>query len=153
MRLPLFPNHVVSVAWTTNGPRLVAVMFALASLVVLQKAVPRRSLRLEALAFFLFALGGLADETALSLTPLGLAYALMVDHDSPGWLRRSSLRTVPYAILVLTLVVAVPGDGGRCQLNKFQFNDMMLQHFWALMSSSCGPQRRCCLREIAATQW
>ncbi len=154
--LTLFPNHVVSVAWITNGPRLLAVMFALASLVLLQKALSDRSPRLEALSFLTFALAGLSDETALSLAPLGLAYALMVEHQGAGWLKRSALRAVPYACLALSLVplqfIATEGNPGF--VNKFRFGDQMLQHFWALMSKLVWPSKdSIAFAEIAPGQW
>ena len=138
--LTLFPNHVVSVGWITNGPRIIAVMFAMASLVVLQRGIARRSGRLEALAFALFALAVLTDEILLSLAPLAALYTFAFDRDDAGWTKRLLLRAAPYAVLVIALTpVQFLATGDTPGFERLQFGSQIPQHLWALTSKLVWP--------------
>ncbi len=153
--LVLFPNHVVSVAWITNGPRLVAVMFALASLVLLQRALTERRAYLEVLSFLAFLVAGLADEVALSLAPLALLYPLMLHDDRKDWLKRASLRALPYAAMALFLIplqfIATDNDPG---FRRLKFGWQMPEHIWALTSKLVWPsQDGISFAQITGEQW
>jgi hypothetical protein len=153
--LTLFPNHVVSVSWVTNGPRLVAVMFALASLVLLQKAIATRRLRFEVLAVFSFALAGLADETALALAPLPVLYSLMFDHGASRIHGRTLVRTFAFGTPALFLVplqfLATKGDPSYGLVG---FGWHMPQHFWALTSKLVLPSHDgISFSDIQPEQW
>ena len=90
----LLPNHAISVAWVTNAPREIGVMFFMASLVLLQRALESRRFRDEALAFAAFVLAGLSDETILGLAPVPVLYAALVR----GWGSGDLLREMMDAI-------------------------------------------------------
>jgi hypothetical protein len=159
--LTLFPNHVVSIAWVTNGPRLLAVMFVLAALVLLQMALSRGQARMrpawhfEVASFVAFALAGFADEVALALAPLPIVYSLMFDRERPGGLRRSIFRAVPYAALALTLVpLQFLASDTNQQLSGVRFGWHMPEHFWALTSKLVLPvPEGITFADISAEQW
>jgi hypothetical protein len=140
--LTLFPNHVVSVAWITNGPRIIAVMLALASLVVLQRAMRKRSLRLEAASFLLFAFAGLADEVTLALAPLAFLYSYAFDPEPVGRVRRTITRGLPYGALLLALAplqfIATESDPG---FDRIELGTHMPEHLWALAAKLVWPAR------------
>jgi hypothetical protein len=153
--LTLFPNHVVSVAWITNGPRIIAVMLALASLVVMQRAMLKRSLRLEAASFLLFAFAGLADEVTLALAPLAVLYSFAFDPNGHGRLRRTVLRGLPYGALLLALAplqfIATESDPG---FDRIEIGTHMPEHLWALTSKLVWPARDgISFAQITAVQW
>jgi hypothetical protein len=153
--LTLFPNHAVSVSWITNGSRLVAVMFALSSLVMLQKALTTRKLRYEALAFLAFVLAALADETSLSLAPLALVYPIFFERAQPGFSKRTMTRLLPYAALALTLgplqFIVTKDDPS---FSAIGFGGQMPQHFWALTSKLVLPSfDSISFSEIRPEQW
>ncbi len=88
----LLPNHVISVAWTTNGPRVLATMFALGSLVLVQEGLRTGQKRYEVLAFLAMVLALLSDETCAVLAPLPVLYA---------FLARPKTRSVGLAVCAL----------------------------------------------------
>jgi hypothetical protein len=138
--LAVFPNHVVSVAWVTNGPRLVAVFFALLGLVMLQQAIAKRSMRWEVLSFLAFVLGGLADETALVLAPLPLVYSFYFDRERPAWLKRTLLRSAPYLALAAALTpVQFLGTEKDPGFSRLAIGWHIPEHFWALASKLVWP--------------
>jgi hypothetical protein len=152
--LALFPNHVVSVSWITNGPRLLAVMFALASLVLTQKGMATRRWRYDALAVLCMGLAGLADETSLSLAPLPVAYALLFDERDKGWLKRTVVRAAPYAVLALTLIPLqfLSEKDPTFALTRFGWH--MPKHFWALTAKLVLPIRDgTAFASISEAQW
>jgi hypothetical protein len=153
--LTLFPNHVVSVAWVTNGPRLVAVMFALGSLVFLQRAIATRRLSFEALAVLSFLLAGLADETALSLAPLLVAYSFWFDREERGLPRRTLLRLVPFAAIAATLApLQFAMTDHDPSFGVIGIGWQMPQHFWALTSKLVLPSRdSISFSEMQGKQW
>jgi hypothetical protein len=140
--LTLFPNHVVSVSWITNAPRLMAVLFALASLVVLQRAMAGKSWRLEAASFLLFVLAGLSDEVALALAPLAPLYGFAFDGEAGGRIKRALLRGLPYVLLLLLLTplqfIGTKNDPG---FERIQFGTQMPEHLWALTSKLVWPAK------------
>ncbi len=153
--LTLFPNHVVSVSWVTNGPRLVAVMFALASLVLLQRAIATRRTRYEVLSVLAFACAAFADETSLSLALLPVAYSLAFDREEGPLPRRTLVRLLPYAVMALTLTplqFLVTKDDPSFGLIRLSWH--MPQHFWALISKLVLPSHdSISFTDIQPEQW
>jgi hypothetical protein len=152
--LTLFPNHVVSVSWVTNGPRLVAVMLALASLVLLQRAIATRRLRFEMLSLLAFFLSGLADETALALAPVLVAYSFWFDTGA-GSAKRALLRLVPLAVIAGLLVplqfIMTDKDPS---FGVIGIGWHMPQHFWALSSKLVLPSRDgISFSQMESVQW
>jgi hypothetical protein len=145
----------VSVSWVTNGPRLVAVMFAVGALVLLQRAIFTRRLSLEVLAILSFLLAGLADEVALALAPLLIAYSYWFDREPSGLPRRTLFRLVPVALIAATLAplqfVMTDHDPS---FGVIGIGWQMPQHFWALTSKLVLPsQDSISFSEMAAGQW
>jgi hypothetical protein len=152
--LTLFPNHVVSVSWITNGPRLLAVMLALASLVFVQQGMATRRWRYDALAVLCMGLAALADETSLSLAPLPVAYAFLFDERDRGWLKRTAVRAVPYAALALTLIPLQFASEKDPAFSLTRFGWHMPEHFWALMAKLVLPvQDGIAFANISEAQW
>ena len=97
----LLPNHVVSVAWVTNTSRLMAVLFIVACLLMLQ--FRPRKLWHEGLAWLGFMAAVLSDETAMALAPVPLLYAAVLTSEHIHW-RSNLARMVAYAVPVLALL-------------------------------------------------
>ena len=115
----LFPNHVVSVAWVTNAPRLIAMMFFLLSLLCLGKGIEKKSWKLEGCAWLCMVLACLSDEVTIAMAPLPVAYAFLVHHEyrTP---RKLALRVLAYGAIVVTLLplqfMFTPDDEPRLAL-------------------------------------
>lgn len=136
----LLPNHVVSVAWVTNSPRVMAVMFFLASLVVLQNALERKSVSLEVAAWLLFLLCPLCDETSMALAPIPVMYSAIVS----GRLKLDwavAARLFFYAAVVASLAplqfMFTLDDEPR--LADYSFGPHVLNQTWALTSQLVLP--------------
>lgn len=138
----LFPNHVVSVAWITNAPRLMAVFFLLASLVAVESAVRTQRLRIEALAWLLFLLACLSDETALALAPVPLIFSLTVRPEGQRWLTIAG-RGLAYGAVAASLIplqfMFTTDDEPR--LADYQPGWHLFDQTWALASQLALPLR------------
>src|SRR5688572_11731111 len=136
----LFPNHVVSVAWVTNAPRLIAMMFFLLSLLCLGKAIENRSWRLEGAAWLCMVLACLSDEVTIAMAPLPVAYAFFIHHEyrTP---RRLAVRAFAYGAIILALLplqfMFTPDDEPRLAL--FGIGWHMPGQAWALASQLALP--------------
>jgi hypothetical protein len=97
----LFPNHVVSVAWVSNGPRLLATMFLMLALVILQTERGERNLIREGAVWLCFIAACLSDEVAMALAPVPVAYAVLFNGESHG--RAVALRSLAYLCPVAVL--------------------------------------------------
>jgi hypothetical protein len=136
----LTPSHVVSVAWVTNSPRLMAMMLFMASLVVLQRALRERSWRLEVVAWFLFFLGPFCDETAVALAPVPVLYAAV--HSGSLVLDRwTVVRAVAYAavVIVLTPMQFVYTLDDEPRLADYSVGLHVFEQTWALASHLVLP--------------
>jgi hypothetical protein len=136
----VLPSHVVSVAWVTNSPRVMAVMFFMGCLVVLQKALEKKSFSLEVLAWLLFLLCPLADETSMALAPIPVLYsAVYSGRLKIGW--PVVARLVFYAAVVAALAplqfMYTLDDEPR--LADYSFGPHVLSQTWALTSQMVLP--------------
>ncbi len=154
--LGIFPNHVVSVAWVTNGPRLLAVMFGLLSLLALQQGIiSGRRLLFDALAFFAFLLAALSDEIFLPLAPLAVLYGLIYDR-TDGWKWRTCWRAAAYGAVLLALVPVqiLFGMKDDPQFDALRLGGHMLNHYWGLTAKLVLPiSDGVAFASIAASQW
>lgn len=96
----LLPNHVVSVAWITNAPRLQATFFFLVCLVLI--AGQGRRPGLEAWGWLAFLAAALSDETALALAPVPLLLSIG-RLAPPRRLLPLTARVLAYALPLLAL--------------------------------------------------
>jgi hypothetical protein len=154
----LVPNHAVSVAWTTNGPRLLATLLGLVSLLALQSAIARRSWRWEAVAWVAMALAVLSDETAACLTPLPVIYAFMAQGWRP-W-RAHLARVLAYGTLGLGITVLQMTAGLHqtaptlIGLSEFGPGWHVLRQMWALAAKLVLPTHDGVgLQAITTAQW
>lgn len=136
----LMPSHVVSVAWVTNSPRVMAVMFFMASMVVLQKGLARRSPWLEVAAWLLFLLCPLADETSMALAPVPVMYsAIHTGRLKVDW--AVAARAFFYAAVVVSLAplqfMFTLDDEPR--LADYAVGPHILNQTWALTSQLVLP--------------
>lgn len=155
----LLPSHVVSVAWVTNSPRIMAVMFFMASLVVLQKALAKRSWQLDIAAWLLFLAAALSDETSLALAPVPVLYAAI--HSGRLVIDRAVIaRCIFYAALVASLAplqfMFTLDDEPR--LADYAFGPHILEQTWALTSQLVlplaeGSPLALSFRAIGPEQW
>jgi hypothetical protein len=136
----LFPNHVVSVAWVTNAPRLMAMMFLLLSVLCLGKAIEKKAWRLEGAAWLCMVLACLSDEVTIAMAPLPVAYAFLVhrEYRTPGKL---ALRALAYGAIVLALLplqfIFTPDDEPRLALYGLGWH--MPDQAWSLASQLALP--------------
>ncbi len=138
--LGVFPNGVVGVAWVTNGPRILAMMFFMFSMLAVQSASKKASFRIEALAWLCFVLACLSDEVSLALAPIPVLLALY----QQGWrgqTRSLGLRTVAYGAVAATLIppqfMFTLNDEPRLQ--KYHFSLDIAHQVWALASQLVLP--------------
>jgi hypothetical protein len=136
----LFPNHVVSVAWITNAPRLLATMFFLLSMLALQRALSKHSLRLEALAFIWFVAACLSDEVSIALAPVPLAYAFLLHPESRRSLhtgvRALALGAMVAVLLPLQLTYTMDDEP---RLASYGLSEEVLDAIWALSAQLSLP--------------
>ena len=136
----IVPSHVVSVAWVTNSPRVMAVMFFMASLVVLQKALAKKSLPLDVLAWFLFLLCPLADETSMALAPIPVLYSAIYSGrlkiDGPVIARLVIYAAVVAALAPLQFMYTLDDEP---RLADYSFGPHVLEQAWALTSQMVLP--------------
>lgn len=132
-----YPNHVVSVTWISNGPRLLAQMFVLAALVLLVSASRRQSWRLELLAWLAMAAAVLSDETALSLAflPVFLCFVLKTSGT------RLFVRLLAYGLPTVALVplqfsYSVDDEP---RLASYAFGRHVIDQLWALSGQLTLP--------------
>ena len=158
----ILPNHVVSVAWVTNAPRLLAVLFALWSLVLVQQCLRKDRRRYEVLAFLAMALAVLSDEVAVSLTPLPLLYALLsqrslLEHKLANSLRLIAFGALGLAVTILQFTVGkTEGEIAPAviSLTQFGIGPHIPREFWALASKLVLPtEDGVTLTDIAPAQW
>jgi hypothetical protein len=136
----LFPNHVVSVAWITNAPRLLATMFFLLSLLSLQRALAWNSPRYEALAFVGFVAACLSDEVYMALAPVPLAYSFFLHPETRRPLRMGvralALGTFVAALLPLQFTYTMDDEG---RLLKYGLSEEVFEQTWALAAQLALP--------------
>jgi hypothetical protein len=99
----LFPNHIVSVSWITNAPRLLATLCFIVCLLALHRGLVTRSFKFEALSFLAFVTACVFDEVTIALAPVPVAFALFVHHEyrEP---RRLIARICAMAVVVAVLL-------------------------------------------------
>jgi hypothetical protein len=136
----LYPNHVVSVAWITNAPRLIALMFFLASLIALHPALKHRSWQLEGIAWFFMLLACLTDEVTIAMAPLPVAYAFFVHREYRTPVKLVA-RGIAYGLLIMILLplqfLFTPDDEPR--LAQYGFGEHMIGQAWSLLSQLALP--------------
>jgi hypothetical protein len=153
----LLPNHVVSVAWVTNTSRLMAVLFVLLGLVLLQ--MRDRKAWHEGLAWLAFMAGVLSDETALALAPAPFLYATFLAADRIHW-RSDALRLIAYTLPVLLLLPLQFENtlNDEPRLASYEFGPHIITQTWALVSQLILPITPTTpidvrLYEIGPAQW
>jgi hypothetical protein len=136
----LYPNHVVSVAWITNAPRLIGLMFFLCALLALHPAIKQRSWPLELLAWVFMVLACLTDEVIIAMAPLPVAYAFLLHREYRSPLKLLA-RVVAYGAIVAALLplqfMFTPDDEPR--LAQYGFGDHMAGQAWSLLSQLALP--------------
>jgi hypothetical protein len=136
----LFPNHVVSVAWITNAPRLLATVFFLLSLLSLQRALSKDSRRYEVLAFVAFVAACLSDEVYIALAPVPLAYMFFLHPETRRPLRMGvralALGAVAAVLLPLQFTYTMDDDA---RLLKYGFSEEVFEQVWALAAQLALP--------------
>jgi hypothetical protein len=134
----LLPNHVVSVAWVTNTSRLMAVLFIVVSLLLLQ--MRDRKPWHEALAWVAFIAAILSDETSMALAPVPFLYATLVGTDRLHW-RSAALRLVAYAApLYLLLPLQFENTlNDEPRLATYEFGPHVVTQVWAMVSQLVLP--------------
>ena len=139
----LFPSGVVSVAWITNGPRLVSVMFFLCSMLSMRRAILRDSLAFEAIAWIFFVLSCLADEVGLALAPVPVALSIVMlgRHQD---MRKLVWRAAAYGFVAMVLIppqfLFTLDDEPR--LAKYHVSFGIATQVWALASQLVMPLAR-----------
>ena len=158
----LLPNHVVSVAWVTNAPRLLAVLFVLLSLIMLQQSLKSGRRWYEVASFLAMALAVLSDEVVVSLTPLPVVYALLAQPRPQSLWRQHLLRVLPYLALGLTVGVLQITAGTVQQkvapvvisLDEIGLGWHVFREYWALVSKLVLPVTdSVTLGSITVVQW
>jgi hypothetical protein len=157
----LLPNHVVSVAWTTNAPRLLAVLFALACLLLVQESMRTGRRRFEVLAFLAMVAAVLSDEVVVALTPLPVLYAWLAQPElrllsRPNFLRGAVYGGFGLAITVLQLTVGMQGQPAPAviSLNEIGFGWHIPRELWALSAKLALPVTDGIgLESIVIAQW
>lgn len=136
----LLPSHVVGVAWVTNSSRLMAVLFFMLCLLVLQRATSRFKYAVELGALLLFVCAVLSDETALGLAPVPLLYSTFVRN------RRFDLlpalgRLVFYGAMAVALIPMqfTNNINDEPRLSAYSFGPHVVSRFWALASQLVLP--------------
>ena len=134
----LLPNHVVSVAWVTNTSRLMALLFILLSLLMLQ--MRDRKIWHEALAWVAFIAAVLSDETALALAPVPFLYATFVASDRLHW-RSSIIRLIAYTAPVVVLLPLQFENtlNDEPRLATYEFGPHVVNQVWAMVSQLILP--------------
>jgi hypothetical protein len=136
----LFANHVVSVAWITNGSRLLAALFVIAALLLLHEGLRRRSLVLEVGAWLGFVAACLSDEVTIALLPLPVLFAAFL-----FWQQETKNRLVArgfaYGIVLAALLplqfLFTPDDEWR--LSRYHFSPDVAEQAWALAAQLVLP--------------
>ena len=158
----LFPNHVVSVAWVTNAPRLLAVFFALVSLIMVQQSLKTGRRWYEVPCFLAMGVTVLSDEVAVALTPLPVLYALFAQGRPLVHWRQHLLRVLPYAALGITIGVLQFTVGSVQEtvapvvisLAEIGIGWHILREYWALVAKLVLPVRDgVSLEAILSVQW
>jgi hypothetical protein len=136
----LFPNHVVSVAWITDGARLLAMAFFVFGLLTLAHAISRRSLWLEGLAWLLVLAACFSDEVTIAMAPVPIAYAVLVHREYLTPLKLA-FRTLAYGAIVVALLplqfMFTPDDEPR--LTVYSVGWHIPEQAWALASQLALP--------------
>jgi hypothetical protein len=136
----LAPNHVVSVAWVTNSPRVMAVMFFMAGLVILQKALAKKSPWLDVAAWLLFILAALSDETSLALAPVPVMYsAIYSGRLKIDWAVAARLFFYAAAVATLAPLQFMFTLDDEPRLADYAFGPHVLEQTWALTSQLVLP--------------
>ena len=158
----LFPNHVVSVAWVTNAPRLLAVMFALLSLIMLQLSLRTGRRWYEVPSFLAMGLACLSDEVAVALAPLPVFYALLAQPRPFAIWRQHALRLLPYAALGVSVAVLQFTVGSVQEtvapvvisLAEIGIGFHVFREYWALVAKLVLPVKDgVSLEAIMSVQW
>lgn len=138
--LGVFPNGVVGVAWVTNGPRILAMMFFMFSMLAVQSASKKASFWMEALAWLCFLLACLSDEVSLALAPIPVLLALY-QHGWRDHVRSLVARTLAYGAVAAALIppqfMFTLDDEPRLQ--KYRFSVDIAHQVWALSSQLVLP--------------
>ncbi|MPZ48624.1 MAG: hypothetical protein GEU75_04800 [Dehalococcoidia bacterium] len=137
--LGVLPNHVVSVAWVTNTSRLMAVLFFLLCLLLLQRP-GRHRLLYEAAAVLCFVAAVLSDETALALAPVPVLYAGLVADKQIRW-RSLLARGLAYGFLVAVLIPMQFSNtlDDEARLSVYGLGTHVVTQGWALVSQLVLP--------------
>jgi hypothetical protein len=136
----LLPNHVVSVGWVTNTSRLMAVLFFVCSLLLLQTTGARRRYLWEISAWLLFLSAVLSDETTLALTPLLVLYSAFIRDRTLNW-KSAAMRLLAGALVLGALM---PIQFGRDvhndpRVHLYGFGHHVPVQIWALVSQLVLP--------------
>jgi hypothetical protein len=138
--LGLFPNHVVSVAWITNAPRLLATMFFLLSMLALQRGLSRNSLRFEGLAFACFVAAFLSDEVSIALAPVPLVYAFLLHPESRRPLHTGVRALALGAVVAVLLPLQFSNTmDDEPRLASYGLSEEVLDEVWALSAQLSLP--------------
>jgi hypothetical protein len=154
--LGIFPNHPLSVAWTTAAPRFIGVMFLMAAVVLVQHGVSTRRVRYEVLAVLAFILACLADETLALLAPVPVLVGLVSEQRVGRWLLRAAIRCLPFAAVALVIVYlqTAVGPSHDPTLKVVRVGDHMLHNYWALSAKLVLPVKDgVAAQDIAPEQW
>jgi hypothetical protein len=151
----------VSVAWVTNAPRLLAVMFALGSLLLVQESLRSGRRRFEIPAFMAMVVAVLCDEVAVVLTPLPVLYAVLAQPGRPLIAPQHLVRGFAYGAFGLSMTVLQLTVGKTEQdaeavisLSKLGFGWHIPRDFWALTSKLVLPLTDGVgIETISALQW
>jgi hypothetical protein len=157
----LVPNHAVSVAWTTNAPRLLAALFALAAVMLVQEALRRKQARFEVFAFVAMVLAVLSDEVAASLTPLPVLYAWLAREPGAVRWRPHPARLIAYgalggSIALLQLYVGREADQAPSivALSRVEIGWHIPRQYWALAAKLALPLKDgTMLADISPAEW
>ncbi|HWO73679.1 MAG TPA: hypothetical protein VNN21_08975, partial [Dehalococcoidia bacterium] len=140
--LALFPNHVVSVAWVTNAPRLLATAFFALTLLLLQRAFAggRRRAAYETGAWCCMLAACLSDEVAIALAPVPVAYAVLVrrEYRSPLLLSVRALAYGGFVAALLPLQFSHTLDD-EPRLARYHMSSHVFDQTWALFSQLALP--------------
>jgi hypothetical protein len=135
----LTPAHVVGVAWVTNVGRLLAMAFLIGSLLLVQRAVGRRSAPTEVGAWLLFVAAILSDDTIIAMAPIVVLYPVAFGNRFD--LRWTAVRGVAYGVLCASIVPLQAANtlDDEPRLQTYGLGWHMLEQFWALLSRLALP--------------
>jgi len=140
--IALFPNHVVSVAWVTNAPRLLATAAFVTTLLLLHRAfgAGRGRPAYEAAAWCCMLLACLFDEVAIALAPVPVAYAVLVQREyrAPVLLGVRALAYGGFVAALLPLQLSHTLDD-EPRLARYHLSGQVFEQTWALYSQLALP--------------